>query len=75
MPRTSGSSDPVGPQDLRTLGKLPLLFEIQNLNIAQLFLILCKKYRDEVSHRYGSVVFFSKVVAQLFCKIYPSGWI
>ena len=28
IPRTSWPSDPLEPQDLRTLGKLPLLFEI-----------------------------------------------
>ena len=31
-PRTSAPSYPLGPQDLRTLEKLPLPFEIQNLN-------------------------------------------
>ena len=56
-PRTSGPLDLLGPQGLRTLGKLPLPFEIQNPTIVQLLLICCKKYRDEVSHRYGSVVF------------------
>ena len=48
------------PQDLWTIGKLPLSFEVQDLNTVQLFLICCKKYRDEVSHRYGSVVFFQQ---------------
>ena len=61
-PRTSEPSDPLESQNLRTLGKLPLPFEIQNLNTVQLFLIFCKKYHDEVSHRYGSNVFFSKGV-------------
>ena len=63
-PSTSGShgpSDPLRPQDLKTLDKLPLPFEIQNLNTIQLFLICCKKYHDEISHRYGSVVFLAKV--------------
>ena len=60
-PRTSGPSDPRGPQNLRTLWKLPLSFEIQNLITVQSFLICCKKYRDEVSHRYGSVVSLAKV--------------
>ena len=31
-PRTSGPSDSLEPQDVRTLGKLPIPFEIQNLN-------------------------------------------
>ena len=71
-PRTSGPWDPLGPEELRTLGKLPLPFKIQNLNIIQLLLICCKKYHDDVSHRYGSVVFFSKGVEQLFFKTPPS---
>ena len=54
-----GPLDPWTPWDLRTLGKLPLPFEIQNLNTV--YLICCKKYRNEVSHRYGSVVFLAKV--------------
>ena len=60
-PRTSGPSNPLRPQDLRTFGKLPLPFEIQNLNTVQLFLICCKNYCDEVSHRYDSVVFLANV--------------
>ena len=63
-PEAAGPLDawtPLGPQDFRTLGKLPLPFEIQNLNTVQLFLICCKKYRNEVSHRYGSVVFLAKM--------------
>ena len=31
-PQASGPSDFLEPQDLRTLGELPLPFEIQNLN-------------------------------------------
>lgn len=31
-PQASGPSDPLEPQDLRTLGELPLPFEIQILN-------------------------------------------
>ena len=58
-PRTSSTSgfhgptrppqplEPQNPWDLRTLGKLPLPFEIQDLNAVQLFLICCKKYCDE----------------------------
>ena len=55
------SGTPVVSQDLMTLEKLPLPFEIQNLHTVQLFFIRCKKYHDEVSHRYGSVVFLPKV--------------
>ena len=36
-PRTSGTFDPLEPQDLKTLGKLPLSFEIQNLNNQKLW--------------------------------------
>ena len=62
-PKTSGLLEPLGAKDLRTLGKwpLPFAFEIRNLNTEQLFLICCKKYRHEVSHRYGSVAFLKKV--------------
>ena len=67
-PRTSGLSNRLGPQDLRTLGKLPLPFEIPNLNTVQLFLICCKKYRNEVSHKYSSVVFSAKVLSSYFVK-------
>ena len=36
-PRTSGPSNPMGFQDLGTLGKLRLPFEIQNLNTQKLW--------------------------------------
>ena len=67
-PRNSGASDPLGPQDLRTSGKLPQPFEIQNLNAVQLLLICCKKYRNEVSHRCGPVVFLERVQKTHFVK-------
>ena len=50
----------MGPQDLKIIGKLHLPFEIQNLNTVQLYKKY-KKYRGEVSLRYGSVVFLVKV--------------
>ena len=36
IPRTSEPSELLGTQDLRTLGKLPLPLEIQNLNAQKL---------------------------------------
>ena len=74
-PMTFRTSDPLGPQELRTLGQLPLPFDIQNLNTVQLFLICCKKILRWCFSYVWFSCFFSKGVEQLLYKTFPSGCI